>query len=87
MNWRIRDGCHIEAVKKFLETKAPLPKGLKQIGRYHAPGSSRGWLLVETDDIGLVYHHSTEWAHLLDFEVTPVVDDTIAGEKSNLVWG
>ena len=54
MTWKIRDGCHQVAVNKFLETQAPLPDGLKQVGRYHSPGSIKGWLVVE-GDIELVF--------------------------------
>ena len=86
MCWNIRDGCHQEAVQKFLETQAPLPEGLKQVGRYHAPGSSKGWLVVETSDTGLVYQHASEWAHLLTFDVVPVVEDQEAGKQSSVIW-
>ena len=87
MTWTIRDGCHQEAVKKFLETQAPLPDGLSQVGRYHAPGSIHGWLIVEGQDPALVYQHASEWAHLLTFDVTPVVNDAVAGKTSAVVWG
>jgi len=87
MTWKIRNGSHQEAVKKFLETGAPLPEGLTQKGRYHAPGSTHGWLVVEGQDAGLLYRHASEWAHLLEMVIEPVVEDEAAGTQSKVVWG
>ena len=87
MEWKVNDGCMEAGVKKFLNTQAPLPEGAKQVFRYHAPGSQKGWLVVETDDFGHVYNHASEWAHLLTWNVTPIVDDANAGKESTKVWG
>ena len=87
MEWKVNDGCMEAGVKKFLSTQAPLPEGAKQVFRYHAPGSQKGWLVIETDDFGHVYSHASEWAHLLTWKVTPVVDDANAGKESAKVWG
>ena len=86
MEWSIKSGCAEKAVHRFLDTGAPMPTGLTQVGRYHAPGSAKGWLLVDTDDVGMVYKHASEWAELLDWTTTPVVTDKVAGEMSSSVW-
>lgn len=39
--WKIPPAHYTTAVKRFLETGAPAPKGLKTIGRWHTAGSSR----------------------------------------------
>jgi hypothetical protein len=49
------------------------------IGRWHAPGSTRGFLLVETDDLTALAEHAAEWSDVLAAEVTPVLDDAEAG--------
>lgn len=38
-----------KGVQKFLSTGAPLADGDKMIGRWHAPGSVNGWIIIETD--------------------------------------
>ena len=38
-----------KGVQKFLSTGAPLADGDKMIGRWHAPGSVHGWIIIETD--------------------------------------
>ena len=57
MEWKIRTGYVGDAFKKFLETGAPFP-GVTMHGRYHAPGSVNGWIILETDDISAVYRLS-----------------------------
>lgn len=76
--WVIPTEHHRAAAAAFLETGAPMPEGLVALGRWHAPGSRRGWVLCETDDAGLMYEHIAEWSSMLEIEVTPVVDDAEA---------
>lgn len=89
MEWKVKESknAHGKAVDKFLKTGAPLPDGCKLIGRYHAPGSVKGWLIVETLDVNHVYNHASEWADLLSWETTPVLLDEAAGMESSKVWG
>ena len=54
--------------------------GLKQIGRYHAPGSLEGWIVLKTDDPKAIYQHAAEWAEFLNWETTPVFTDEEAGQ-------
>jgi len=42
-----------------------MPGGLTSLGRWHAPGSTRGWLLCEAEDPVAVAHHVGQWAGLL----------------------
>jgi len=86
MQWRMKDGCVEKAFKQFFETQGALPEGSKQVGRYHAPGSAKGFLLVETDNLETVYEHCAEWAEYLSWEVTPVVEDDVAGKIGTKVF-
>ena len=78
MEWKLRTGYVGEAFKKFLSTGAPFP-GVKMHGRYHAPGSVNGWIILETDDVSAVYKHAAEWAEFLEWNTTPVLNDEDAG--------
>ena len=86
MEWSIKDGCCEKAVSKFLSTGAPMPEGSTLLGRYHAPGSVNGWLVVETEDPTKVYFHASEWSELLNWKTTPVLTDEQAGATSASVW-
>ena len=78
MTWSIKPDCYKGAVERFLSTGAPLPEGLKQIGRWHGPGATCGWLLVE-GSVEAAYEHAAEWAEFLDWKTTPVFTDEDAG--------
>ena len=81
-NWKIRPGHHKTASLAFMETAAPMPDGLTAVGRWHAPGSSEGWLLAEADDLAPVANHVAAWADLLEIRVIPVVEDEIAAQAA-----
>ena len=68
-----------DALDAFLAGGAPMPEGLTALGRWHAPGSYRGWLLCETDDLVALSKHVAEWTPLLTIEVIPVIGDEQAG--------
>ena len=78
ITWSIAPEHFKAAVKRFLKTGAPAPKGLKTLGRWHTAGSSRGFHLVEGSEAGLA-EINAEWADLLSLEVVPVVEDDVAG--------
>ncbi|GAG27906.1 unnamed protein product [marine sediment metagenome] len=59
---------------------------MELVSRWHAPGSSKGWLLVETDDVASIYAHASEWGASLNMTATPVVDDEIAGREAANNW-
>lgn len=86
MEWKIKLGCTEKAIRNFLSTGAPMPEGLTQIARYHAPGSVKGWLVVETDNPEVLYIHASEWAELLEWNTTPIVADDIAGKGAAIAW-
>ena len=78
VTWKISPSNYKAAVKRFLKTGAPAPKGMKTIGRWHTAGSTRGFHLVEGSDAALA-EINAEWADLLDLQVVPVVEDDVAG--------
>ena len=86
ISWTINPGFYKAAVTRFLSTGAPLREGMKLIGRWHAPGSNSGWLLVE-GTIEDAYEHASEWADLLEMQVTPVLEDAEAGAIAAKVHG
>lgn len=80
--WTIPPETYNPAVDAFLEAGAPMPEGLTSLGRWHALGSTRGWLLCEADDPVAVATHVAEWAGMLGIDVYPVIDDAGAGEAA-----
>ena len=84
--WTIPTGSYKEAVDAFLRSGAPMPDGLKALGRWHAPGSRHGWLLCETDDPVALAEHMAQWAALLELEITPVVGDEEAASAASRVF-
>ena len=86
LTWKIYPGCHKPAGEVFINSGAPMPEGLKLLGRWHAPGSGYGWLLVEGEDTTALAQHVAEWSELLDFQVTPVIEDVAAGEALSRVY-
>jgi Domain of unknown function (DUF3303) len=87
ISWKIAPGHHKPAGEGFLKSGAPIPEGLTLIGRWHAPGSVRGWALVEGEDLKALYEHLAQWANLLDFETDPVLEDSDAAEALSRVYG
>lgn len=87
ISWNIAPGHHKLAGEDFLKSGAPMPAGLTMIGRWHAPGSAYGWVLVETTDPNPLYEHIAQWAELLELQVTPVVEDNEAAQGLAKVYG
>jgi hypothetical protein len=86
ITWTIPPDTYTEAVEIFLSTGAPMSEGLTSLGRWHAPGSSYGWVLVETEDAVTLAQHMAEWANLLDLQVTPVIEDEEAAKAASKVY-
>ena len=78
--WKLPPGNQAVTAERFLSAGAPMPDGLTMLGRWHAPGSTSGFLLVEADDLTPLATHMAEWGGLLELQVTPVLEDTEAGE-------
>jgi hypothetical protein len=85
--WKTQPGKYKTAVEKFLSGGAPVPPGIKTVGRWHTPGSTLGWHLVEGDDLAVVGQHVAEWADLLRVEIYPVIEDTEAATAASKVFG
>ena len=86
MHWNIKENCHQKAVDKFLSDGAPMPEDCSLKGRFHGPGSCKGWLIVDTENNLTIYEHASEWGELLSWEITPVFLDEQAGIISAKVW-
>jgi len=67
-----------EAVARFLKTGGGPPAGVKMLGRWHVSGG--GFVLAETNDVKAIYEWTGQWSDLLDFAVTPVLEDAEAAE-------
>jgi len=80
VSWKITPGHHKAAAEGFLKSGATAPEGLKLVGRWHAPGSGYGWALLEGQDLTAIAQHIAEWANLLEFQITPVLEDEEAGK-------
>ena len=77
-HWSFKTGYHQKGAEKFLGGGGDYP-GVEMIGRYHAPGSLEGWIVLKTDDPKAIYQHAAEWGEFLDWETTPVFTDEEAG--------
>ena len=77
-HWSFKTGCHQKGAEKFLGGGGDYP-GVEMIGRYHAPGSLEGWIVLKTDDPKAIYQHAAEWGEFLNWETTPVFTDEEAG--------
>ncbi len=86
VTWNIPTQSYKPAVEAFLRSGAPMPEGLTALGRWHAPGSTYGWLLAETDDPRALAHHMAEWAGLLELKITPVIEDAEAAHAAAKVF-
>ena len=75
ITWKLPPASHKSAVERFLASGAPVPPGMKTLGRWHSPGSVFGWHLVEGDDGVALAKHFAEWADLLELQISPVLED------------
>ena len=87
LTWRTRPGLYKTAFRQFLETGGPPPKGVKQVARYHVPGSVLGWHVLETNDMTALAEHVNHWGDLIDIELNPIVEDSQAAEAAARVFG
>jgi uncharacterized protein DUF3303 len=84
--WRTVPGKYRTALEAFLRAGGPVPQGTKTIGRWHTPGSTLGWHLVEGGDLTAVAQHVAEWADLLECEIYPVIEDSDAAKAASQVF-
>jgi hypothetical protein len=76
--WKTVPGKYKPAIDAFLSKGGPVPAGGKTLGRWHTPGSTLGWHLVD-GDMTAVAQHVAEWADLLEIEIYPVIEDEESG--------
>jgi predicted short-subunit dehydrogenase-like oxidoreductase (DUF2520 family) len=79
ITWSVVPGAYTATIKRFLETGAQPPAGVKLLGRYHAvAGSCSGFIVAESADAKGIYTWLADWMELCSFEVVPVVEDAEA---------
>jgi hypothetical protein len=80
ITWTILPSRYREAVERFLRTSAPDVDGVTTLGRWHMPGSSRGWHVVEgtAEAVGAL---EAMWCDLLEIQISPVLDDAEAARS------
>lgn len=83
--WSRKPAQQKEAAARFLQTGGGPPAGVTMLGRWHGPGT--GWVLAETDNAKALYEWLAQWSDLLDFSVTPVLEDAEAAELFKKVYG
>ena len=66
-HWSFKTGYHQKGAEKFLAGGGDYP-GVEMIGRYHAPGSLEGWIVLKTEDPKAIYQHAAEWGELLNWK-------------------
>ena len=87
MEWELRTGFIPRAFEKFLQTNAPIEGVTFQ--RFHAPGSTNGWIIIENlpnNDLAPLYIHAATWSEFLSFKVTPVFSDEQAGGHAAVLF-
>lgn len=68
-------GARDTAQERFKTTGGGPGEGVRMLGRWHAVGGHRGYVLAETTDAVALGKWLQEWTDLLEFQVTPVNDD------------
>jgi len=66
---------------------SPAPAGAKTLGRWHVPGSTLGWHLIEASGPEAMAEHVAEWADVLELDVHPVIEDAAAGAAAQKMYG
>lgn len=80
INWRVHEDKRQETLKAFSamtaeDDAADVGPNLRLIGRWHDLVSFEGMAICETDDPGAVANWILNWNHVIDCDVTPVLDD------------
>ncbi|MGA2571044.1 MAG: DUF3303 family protein [Terracidiphilus sp.] len=85
--WKTVPGKYKTALDQFLKTGAPAPAGGKTVGRWHVPGSTLGWHLIEASGPEAHAEHAAEWSDVLQLEIYPVLEDAEAAAAAKKVLG
>jgi hypothetical protein len=83
--WSLTPDQQKEATARFLQTGGGPPAGVTMLGRWHAAGA--GWVLAETDNAKALFEWLAQWSDLLEFSVTPVLEDAEAAEVFQKIPG
>ncbi len=86
IEWKISSSSYKATIEAFLSSGAPPSEGMTSLGRWHSPGSVRGWHLVEGDPVAIA-DHVAQWAPLAELEITPVLEDEDAAKGLSAVFG
>jgi hypothetical protein len=77
VSWRVHDDKRHEALKHFSQMTSDDDRGdrITLIGHWHDLQRLTGVAIVEPDDAPAMARWILNWNHVLDADVTPVVDD------------
>ena len=78
VTWSLQTIHRKEANARFLETGGGPPARVKMLGRWHGPAG--GFVLAETSDLKALYQWIGQWSDLLEFAITPVLEDAEVAE-------
>jgi hypothetical protein len=67
-----RNGDAKAIYRRFRDHGRMMPEGLSFIGSWVTADLKRCFLVLESDDVGLVQQWVTAWSDLVDFEIVPV---------------
>ena len=78
VKWKVPKGSVVDSEARFLKTGGGPPEGVKMVGRRHGMDGSRV-VIAETNDAKALCSWLVFWRDLLEFEVTPCLEDADAG--------
>ncbi len=64
-----------DAQRRFKETGAPPPAGVKMHGRWHSAAGHVGFVVAESSDPVAIGKWMQSWTDLISFEITLVLTD------------
>ena len=74
---RFRDGDAAAVYRRYRERGRMMPEGLKYLDSWVEPDFGRCFQLMECDDPQLFPLWTERWRDLVEFEIVPVVTDTM----------
>ena len=81
LTYRFSPEAQEEAIERFMEGSAlEEPEGIRTVSRWHSAGGGHGWSVVEADHPRHITDWALNWGDLIDYEVTPVINDEELGE-------
>jgi len=75
IEYTLQPSARNDAQSRFQETGGGPPEGATMVGRWHKAGGLGGFLLAESSDPVAIGKWMQQWTDLLEFEVTPVLND------------